>query len=624
MQWMGLGNLWFALIIPAIIVLYLLKRKVEDRVIPSTLLWQRTMQNWEAVKPWERLRRNLLLVLQLLAACLLVLALIRPAVPTEGITSDHTILVVDTSGSMMTKEGNETRLDRALSQAKALVEKLGSAQTMTIIEAGREPNVSVSKSADKELLLLAIEKLVPFSGTSDQIAALSLAGAIAENEPGSGVVWLGDGSGERKMEGGTGPAFSGSFQFMQLGSTRENAAIGVFVTQPTENGVEGLLRVDNHGSMPAKGKVTIFDEQDKLLDADSFSIGAGSSQTFSFQKLAASSVYRAVIEPEQDGLSQDNVMWSVPFAAGKGKAVLYSPEGNRFLHQVLQTVGSLEVETVQQAPDVSAAARDLWVFDGAVPEQLPKGNILLIAPNKRTDWLPLAGEKELDQQPRPTSPDDPLLKHVDWRDVHIAKGYVLDEMPGMKSLVRAGDVDLVRAGIVDGRRIVIIGFDLHASDFPLRPAFPIFMQNVVNWLSPGQTAPIATAHPGEILTIPLTPGATSRTLTYPNGHQQSITEDATSKTMQLPELTGLYRLEEGVDTGTKRTYFTVQMNEEESDITPKTVSVVRKSAEGQGETEEATATDTTGALGTKELTYWLAAFALLVLLVEWRVYQRGY
>ncbi|TKI58862.1 VWA domain-containing protein [Brevibacillus antibioticus] len=624
MQWMGLGNLWFALIIPAIIVLYLLKRKVEDRVIPSTLLWQRTMQNWEAVKPWERLRRNLLLLLQLLAACLLVLALIRPAVPTEGITTDHTILVVDTSGSMMTKEGNETRLERAVSQAKALVEKLGSGQTMTLIEAGREPNVLVSKSADKEPLLQAIEKLAPFSGTSDQIAALSLAGAIAENEPGSGVVWMGDGSGERKLDGGSVPAFSGSFQFMQMGSTRENTAIGVFVTQPTEKGVEGLLRVDNHGSMPAKGKVTVFDEHDKLLDTDSFEMGAGSSQTFSFQKLAMSSVYRAVIEPEQDGLSQDNVMWSVPFAAGRGKAALYSPEGNRFLHQVLQTVGSLEVETIQQAPDAVAAARDLWVFDGVVPDQLPKGNILLIAPNKKTEWLPLAGEKELDQQPRPVSPDDPLLKHVDWRDVHVAKGYALDEMPGMKPLVRAGDVDLVRAGIIDGRRMVIIGFDLHASDFPLRPAFPIFMQNVVNWLSPGQTAPIPTAHPGEVLTIPLSPGATTRTLTYPNGHQESLTEDSTSKTMQLPELTGLYRLDEGVDTGTKSTYFTVQMNEEESNITPKSVSVARKNAEEQKESEEATATDTTGALGTKELTYWLAAFALLVLLVEWRVYQRGY
>lgn len=515
MQWMSLGSLWFALIIPAIIVLYLLKRKVEDQVVPSTLLWQRTMQNWEAVKPWEKLRRNLLLVLQLLAACLLVLALIRPAVPTEGITTDHTILVVDTSGSMMTQEGEKTRLDRAVTHAKALVEKLGSGQTMTLIDAGREPNVVVSKSADKELLTHELDQLVPFFGTADQIAALSLAGAIAENDPGSGVVWMGDGSGERPADEGSVPAFSGSFQFVQMGSTRENAAIGVFVTQPSEQGVEGLLRVDNHGSMTAKGKVTVFDEHDKLVDTDSFTIGAGSSHTFSFQKMAASSVYRAVIEPEQDGLAQDNVMWSVPFAAGKGKAVLYSPEGNRFLHQVLQTVGSLEVETVQTAPEAMTEARDVWVFDGSVPNKLPEGNILLMAPNKKTDWLPLAGEKDLDQQPMPVAPDDPLLKHVDWRDVHVAKGLVIDEMPGMKTLVRAGDVALVRAGVVDGRRMVILAFDLHASDFPLRPAFPIFMQNVVNWLSPGQTTPIPVAHPGEAFTLPLTPGGDNTYLDTP-------------------------------------------------------------------------------------------------------------
>lgn len=94
--------------------------------------------------------------------------------------------------------------------------------------------------------------------------------------------------------------------------------------------------------------------------------------------------------------------------------------------------------------------------------------------------------------------------------------------------------------------------------------------------------------------------------------------------MQAPELTGLYHLDEAVDNGTKRTYFTVQMNEAESDITPKTVSVADKQPAGQSESEDAAVTDTTRALGTKELTYWLAAFALLVLLVEWRVYQRGY
>lgn len=618
MQWMGLSNIWFALIIPAIIVLYLLKRKVEDRVVPSTLLWQRTLQNWEAVRPWEKLRRNLLLFLQLLAACLLVLALTRPAMPTEGITADHTVLVVDTSGSMLAKEGEETRLSRAVSEAKALVEKLGSAQTMTVIAAGSEPNVLVSKSADKTELTAALQKLTANMGTSDPLSALSLAGAIAANEPGSGVIWIGDGNVERKLATQSLSASSASFRFMQMGRTRENAAIAAFVTQAGPNGVEALLRIDNHGSAQSRGTVTIFDDKGKLLDTNQFAIETARSGTFSFTELPVSTAYRAVIAPEQDGLPQDNEIWSVPFAASKGKAVLYTPAGNRFLHQVMQTVGSLEVETVQNAPGPNAEARDLWVFDGEVPDKLPQGNILLIAPDRKTDWLPLAGEQELEQGPQAVSADDPMLKYVDWREVHIAKAAVLGEMPGMKTLVRAGDADLVKAGVIDGRRIVVFAFDLHDSDFPLRPAFPIFMQNVVNWLSPAQTAPIATSHPGESLSIPLTPGAAERSLTYPDGQQQAIKANGTVLTIQVPEQIGLYKLDETLDAGAVSKYFSVRLSESESDITPKTLSVASSQA-GQGEAEQQRA-----GTGTRELTYWLAALVLLVLLVEWRVYQRGY
>lgn len=183
----------FLLIVPAIAALYLLKRKVEDVEVPSTLLWQRTLQSWEAVRPWEKLQRNLLLLLQLLAAILLVLALVRPAVPMAGAIAEHTILVVDTSGSMLAREGGQTRFQRAVAEAEKAVENLGSGQAVTLIEAGREPKVWLSKSTEKEKVLQALYSLAPRPGETDRRAALSLAGAIASTEEGSGVMWFGDG-----------------------------------------------------------------------------------------------------------------------------------------------------------------------------------------------------------------------------------------------------------------------------------------------------------------------------------------------------------------------------------------------------------------------------------------------
>lgn len=619
MQWMALGNMWFALIIPAIVVLYLLKRKVEDRVVPSTLLWERTLQNWEAVRPWEKLRRNLLLFLQLLAAVLLVLALLRPAIPTDGPATNHTVLVIENAGSMQAREGEQTRLQQAAVAASELVEKLGSGQTVTLIEAGREPKVWVSKSADQGQLLAAIKQLTPSFGRADIGAALSLAGAIAANEAGSGVIWMGDGADDRAAWLGA-AAYPDSFRFMQMGRTRENAAIGAFVTQEGTKGVDGLVRIDNHGSQQSKGTVTIYDQNDKLLDTDTFTVEAGATRTITWGQLPASSVYRAVIEPQQDGLASDNETWSMPFQAGVGKAALVSPAGNRFLHQALQTVGSMEVETMREPPGQTEDARDVWVFDGVVPDRLPEGNVLLIAPDRAVDWLPYEGTREPDQEPKAAATDDSLLRYVDWRDVHVAKSAVLGEMPGMKTLVQAGFMDLVRAGTINGRRVVIVGFDLHDSDLPLRPAFPIFMQNVAAWLAPAQAAPIGPAHPGELLAIPLTPGATERVLTAPDGQKQSIQASGTSWMLEVPDRIGLYRIDETLATGHKSRFFAVQMNEDQSDITPKTIRMGTKAnaQAGDGEKPEASAA------GSRELMAWLGALALLAMFAEWRVYQRGY
>jgi Ca-activated chloride channel homolog len=619
MQWMALGNLGFLLIVPAIVALYLLKRNVEDLEVPSTLLWQRTLQSWEAVRPWEKLQRNLLLLLQLLAAVLLVLALVRPAVPAAGAIADHTVLVVDTSGSMLAREGEHTRFQQAVDAARGVVERLSGGQAITLIEAGREPRVLVSKGTDRQVLLQALQSLTPRPGTSDQRAALSLAAAITATEPGSGVMWFGDGGSARAAEQESGMAVSGPFRFVQAGRAKENAAIGAFVTQPGQAGTEGLLRIDNYGSQPVRGRATIYGPDQQVLDVSEFAVEAGSSRTVTFERLPAAPVYRAVIEPEKDGLAEDNERWSVPFAAGKGRAVLVSPQGNRFLHQGLQTVGRLEVETRSELPDGTEGAADLWVFDGVVPDRLPEGNILVIAPDRKTDWLPYAGAADVQARPEALRPDDPLVKYVDWQDVHVARTSVVHEMPGMRPLVKAGDTNLVLAGSMAGRRAVIVGFDLHDSDFPLRPAFPIFMQNAASWLSSAQTVPIGPAVPGETLAIPLTPGAGKRTLTYPDGREQAVEAQGTTWLFRVPEQTGLYRLTEEAEGTAQVRYFAVHMDEAESDIAPRSLAVGSGGSGG----EEAKPQDGQAA-GSRELTGWLAALALLAVFAEWRVYQRGY
>ena len=65
-----LGPLQWATLLaipPAIVLLYFLKLKRESLEVPSTYLWTRTVEDLHVNSIWQKLRRNLLLFLQLLS-----------------------------------------------------------------------------------------------------------------------------------------------------------------------------------------------------------------------------------------------------------------------------------------------------------------------------------------------------------------------------------------------------------------------------------------------------------------------------------------------------------------------------------------------------------------------------
>ncbi|WP_019120599.1 vWA domain-containing protein [Brevibacillus massiliensis] len=619
MQWLTPHYLGFALIIPAILLLYLLKRKYENREVASILLWQQMLTELEVSRPFQKLRQNLLLFLQLLAALLIVLALLQPAWPTDGAIARHTVLVLDSSGSMLTREGEVPRFESAKQEAKKIIEKLGPDQSITLIEAGKVPKVLLSDSVDQTALQGALDMVTVRPGTSDSRAALSLAKAIASAEPDSGIIWFGDGGGEEIPAAESDASNLSSFRFVQAGTAAENVAVGTFATQKTAEGVDGLLRIDNYGAKGKKGKVAIYDVKQRLLDAAPFELAPHGSHTAVFHSLPASAAYRAVIDVEQDGLAEDNELWSVPYLAEKGRAALVSPAGNRFLHEVLKIGGRFDVEQLNTVEAAAANPADIWVFDGVVPDKLPEGNVLLINPDRAVNWLPYKGKIQVASGWDVPDQACPLLQHVDWSQVHVDSIARLGEMAGMRGLIRTGEDDAVLAGTIDGRRVVIVAFDLHQSDLVLRPAFPIFMQNVLTWLSPLQSMPIGSGYPGEPLEIPLTPGAVKRVLTLPDGTSEVLSVQGTSFVYAVPEQLGLYRLEEQQGEGKLTRYFSVQMREAESQIAPRRMHV----AAGQGQAEQSgQAPQAAGSY--QDLTFWLVLLALIIVFAEWRVYQREY
>ena len=372
-----------------------------------------------------------------------------------------------------------------------------------------------------------------------------------------------------------------------------------------------------------------------MLEVTSFEVAAQESYSHLLTNLPVKEAYRAVLEVEGDRLQQDNQLWSVPFTQGKINVALVSPEGNRFLSQAISIGNRVELMKMEELPKKPDELVDLWIFDRYVPEQLPEGNILFIAPNQSTTWHQ-ATEHEVTQELEVSQSNHPILQYVDWSQIHVSSLAGASNMLDLEALVVSGEEDVVLAGTHKGQRIVVLNFDLHQSDFPLRHAFPIFMQNAISWLSAAQSLPIGTGSPGEALQLPLTLGAEERALIYPDGTKHELPLEATMHVYPLPELAGLYTLEEHRGNEQLIRYFSVQMKSSESDISPRdlpihsnlpNLDVEDDSQEGHAKEQQESLNGSEkadGVTGNKMLTFWVTLLALLIAMTEWMVYQRGY
>ncbi len=141
---------WLAAAIPAITILYFLKLRRQSQVISSTLLWRRSVYDLRVNAPIQMIRRNLLLLLQLLVICLVILGMARPFTKLRRATGRKLALVIDCSASMGTRDeiGGKTRLEAAKEEALRIIDNLGVAK-----ESGGDDTMCVILAAERALPL---------------------------------------------------------------------------------------------------------------------------------------------------------------------------------------------------------------------------------------------------------------------------------------------------------------------------------------------------------------------------------------------------------------------------------------------------------------------------------------
>ena len=162
-----------------IIALYFLKLRRRPVQVPSTLLWRRSLEDLHVNSLFQRLRRNLLLFLQLLVIFAAMLALAGPRVSGTTGPGQRFVLTIDNSASMSATDVKPSRLARAKAEAKKVVDAMERDDLAMIIAFSDRARVVSNYSGDKRLLLRRIDTIEQGEGPTSLREALQVAAGLA-------------------------------------------------------------------------------------------------------------------------------------------------------------------------------------------------------------------------------------------------------------------------------------------------------------------------------------------------------------------------------------------------------------------------------------------------------------
>lgn len=468
-----------ALAIP-IIIFYMLRLRRRPAQVSSLLLWQRVLQDYQANAPWQRLQRNLLLLLQLVLLALLILALSRPYRLIEAKVQGNVIILIDASASMQATDVTPNRLAAARNEAIDIINALQGGNLVSLIMVGEIPTplISGDAGADRNSLIAALDQIDPTTSVANWEAALALAAASATSQPNSTVVVISDGAIPTNL-----PPLPVPVRWIPIGEHSNNQAIVALATREGRSGTELFVRVMNFADTAVETLLEIrVDGQ--LFDARNLNLrpAPDGNLSLTFTNLPPTTSYIEAHLAQDDALLLDNVAQTYRTTLG-GRVLLVGP-GNLFLERSFSLLPGVSLFQAQPDNLPTGEDFDLIIFDRNVPETLPTNTaaLLFIAPPTSTDLFEVTGVFTTTRLAGEVDRNHPVTQFVDFSNLHIAQAQEVERPVWATTLLNSQGGPLIMVGETETQRVAIMTFNLLQSDLPLQIDFPILVVNLAFWL----------------------------------------------------------------------------------------------------------------------------------------------
>ena len=650
------GLLALAAVVPPLVVLYFLRLRRKRREISSTLLWRRSVEDLEANAPWQRLRPNLLLLLQLLILIALAAAVAQP-LAEGGSRGGRTVILVDRSGSMQAidEPGGATRLERAKDAAAARIEEVlgggwlgGGDGEVMVIAFDERAEVRSPFSANARQAIEAIRAIEPSDGGSDLRPALDLARAFAtttdpeapqEGPESLSIDLFSDG---RLADLATTVLRAGeTLRFEPIGAATGNVGFEIAAAERPANrpgAIAVFASLFNAGAEPVAvrpaiavdGVVQAVRPEPVLIAAAKVDPATGVLEP------GRAEIAFVPFEQPRDALitlslvAESGTPISTNGLASDDRATLVVPPPRRLrvlrvgdaggvLSMLLDGLplavsDSITVNAFEAKGDSATLGYDVVILDGVPPAMLPAGRYLAFGKAAPIESLEALGTRE-GTVVRSLRREHPVFRNANLDELAVASWNLIAPRGDVAVLAEGTGGPLVMWADRGEVKVLQVAFDPLDSNWPLLRSFVNFTANAIEHLgSIDDAAAVAGLVPGDTLVVTVPVGATNVEVVPPEGEPIAIE----------PSPSG------AVTWGPVRRAGVHEVRWRREGASDSRFVAVNRFGAGEGRLDLADAIvlgdqrveGVAGRGGTMELWPWLLGVGLALLFVEWIVYQR--
>ena len=464
---MGFTNLWplfLLLTIPPVIMLYILKRKYKEEVISSSLLWKEVYKNTRANAPWEKFKKNIMLLLQIIIILSVILALMSPFISIGGKSYKNVIMVIDNTASMNTiYDDSNSRLEQGKTLAKEYLNSTKEGTNTYIISYDGTSNLLLNGDFNKSNAASIIDKISTSYGSGDISDVVSFVKAIGDGigEEYEALIFTDKQVAISDING----------RIVYLGNSGLNASVDNVSHKFVDDKVKVIANVTNNGDSLYEGDFSLYNGEE-LAAVEGVTLQVGESKTLSFELDSLNSDYLKGELSRKDILIEDNTYYHV-VNENKVKKILLVTDENVFLEKAFGIIENTEVYKTNDVSNITDNDEyDLYVFDNKMPEVMPrKGSILFINPNSNEFFNVLEGG-EIGQA---TAVKGSVSSYLEDTQFTLSEYNIIETPYYGTNILTIDDNSIGFKGEINDRKIAALSFDLHSTDFALKKEFPILI-----------------------------------------------------------------------------------------------------------------------------------------------------